>query len=207
MHAVQDRGGLRHAFLRGSRYALWAITFCVVPLIIYRGEFVSLYIGDRFAITAFLLGAMLAPMVIRFATFMTGHLASASANLRPLALRGIVVQAAIVALTLYFVVARQMGAAGTGLAMLIAGRCPRTHSDLAARIADGGRAGQAVAARDRWAGVLAGADRRRVAWVRPALARGTKFVVTARDMRRGWRNRVCRDAGRILLVIRTSAKI
>ena len=202
MHAIDDRSGVRHAFLRGSRYVLWAVTFCVVPLIIYRREFIELYIGDRFILAAFVLGAALVPMAIRNATFMTGHLASAAANLRPLALRGIVVQVVIVALTACFVVAHQMGAAGAALAMMIGGGRYRADTDVAARLAHGRGTRRAVVARDGSPGLPAGADGRRGV-VRPTLAAHTRFVVPADGLRCGrGRSLSCDALGVLSLPVR-----
>ncbi|MHC4695432.1 MAG: lipopolysaccharide biosynthesis protein [Planctomycetota bacterium] len=119
MHATNDKAGLRRAYLEGGRYALWAGLALVVPLIIFRREVITLYIGGQYETAATVMALLLVGLPIRYGNYMMGMLATATAQLRPVALRVMINQLVNVGLTLYLVGALRQGAVGSALATLI----------------------------------------------------------------------------------------
>ena len=125
LHACGDVDGLRKAFLRGNRYALWFILLVVTPALIYRKELVDLYVGSKFTLAAFVLFGMLLTMPLRYAAFMASHLLTAEARLKPIAMCVVATQGLTLILTIVLVIPFQMGAAGAAIAALAAGTiCP-----------------------------------------------------------------------------------
>lgn len=122
MHATGSKRGLRSAYLRGGRYALWASLFMVIPLVVYRHEVLRLYLRERYddyssAATVMMLLLALFPVV--YGNVMLPKISHATARMRPLAMRTIFMQSLNLALTFYFVGARRMGAVGSALATFL----------------------------------------------------------------------------------------
>jgi O-antigen/teichoic acid export membrane protein len=119
-HARGSKPHLRNAFLRGGRYGLWAALFIAVPLIIYRREVVTLWVGERYLTAATVMALLLALFPIGSGNAMAPQMAHATAQMRPWMLRALVVQVSNLFLTLYLVGVMKMGAVGSALATLVA---------------------------------------------------------------------------------------
>jgi len=119
MHATDDRAGMRWAYLRGGRYALWVALLLVVPLIVFRHEVITLYIGTNYERAATVMALLLVRVPIRYGNYMMGLLATATAQLRPVAIRMMANQLVGIGLTLYLVGALRQGAVGSAMAALI----------------------------------------------------------------------------------------
>lgn len=122
MHATGSKQGLRSAYLRGGRYALWISLLIVIPLVIYRHEVLRLYLGEQYEVysdAATVMMLLLALFPVAYGNVMLPKIAHATAKMRPLALRVAAMQLINVALTLYLVGGRQMGALGSALATFI----------------------------------------------------------------------------------------
>lgn len=119
MHAQQSRDRLRNAYLRGGRIGLWTVLLLVVPLMIYRREVITLWLGQDFLMVATIMCMMLVLFPIQYGHVMVPKLSIATGRIRPWALRTICIQVANVGLTLYLVGARGMGAMGAALSWVI----------------------------------------------------------------------------------------
>jgi O-antigen/teichoic acid export membrane protein len=119
MHATDREDRLQNAYLRGGRYALWALLFPIVPLIVFSQEVIRLYVGDPYMPAATVMALLLG-----FFPFVHGHamfpnIAVAKAEMRSLALRALAVQVLNLLLTLYLVGVMRMGAVGSALGTFI----------------------------------------------------------------------------------------
>ena len=121
MHATGDYAGLQRAYLRGNRYALWAILLIVSPLIIYRREAVTLYLGENYLLAAGVMACLLAVMPLQYSNIMFFYWAAASARLRGVALRQLGVQSMTLLAAFYMVAQLKLGAMGSATAVLAAG--------------------------------------------------------------------------------------
>ncbi len=120
MHATKSKSHLQNAYLRGGRFGLWATLFLSVPLMIYSQELVKLYVGAAFGASAMVIILLLSSYPIVYGNVMMANIAIATAQVRPLALRAIVVQMINLLLTLYLVGVRGMGAVGSALGTFLA---------------------------------------------------------------------------------------
>jgi O-antigen/teichoic acid export membrane protein len=120
MHATESKDRLRSAYLRGGRYGLWGTLFVSIPLMVYSREFIALWVGEKFLAAAMVIILLLASYPIVYGNVMMANIAIATAQVRPLALRAIVVQMINLLLTLYLVGVRGMGAVGSALGTFLA---------------------------------------------------------------------------------------
>jgi O-antigen/teichoic acid export membrane protein len=118
LHALGDRERLRRAYLAGGRYGLWGTMLLVVPLIIYRSEFVVLYAGSRYVQAGAILALLLLTFPLEYGNNMMARLAYASGELRPWAWRTLAVQILTVAGAVLLVGRLHLGALGAALATL-----------------------------------------------------------------------------------------
>jgi O-antigen/teichoic acid export membrane protein len=119
MHATGQEERLRNTYLRGGRYALWASLLLSLPLIIYRKEIITLYVGNRFITAASVMALLLAIFPIAYGNVMFSHIAHAKAVVRPWATRAIITHSSNLVLTLYLVGVLRMGAVGSALGTFI----------------------------------------------------------------------------------------
>ncbi|MEM7164810.1 MAG: hypothetical protein AAF581_05060 [Planctomycetota bacterium] len=121
MHAQGQQDRLRAAYLNGGRYSLWLATFVAAPLLVYRWEVVTLYLGhldvDIEMIVAVLSVTMLL-MTLRSALGMLGRLAAVQGRLKTIALRSLAVNVAAFGVTIYCVCFLEMGARGAVTGMI-----------------------------------------------------------------------------------------
>jgi len=115
LHATGAADRLRSAYLRGGRFALWASTFLAVPLIVYRRELVTLYVGKQYLTSATVLALLMATFPIAYGNVMLPHIARAQARMRAWAIRALIIHTTNLVLTLYLVGVRKMGAVGSAL--------------------------------------------------------------------------------------------
>ncbi len=119
MHAIGSNKRLRNAYLRGGRLALWVSMCMVAPLIVYRFELFTLYVGSEYRVagTVMLLLLMLFP--VQFGNLMMSEVAHARGQLRGWSLRLLVMHLVNLGLTFYLVGVRGMGAVGSALATFL----------------------------------------------------------------------------------------
>lgn len=116
MHAMGSGKRLRSTYLRGGRYALWLVMLMALPLMIYRQEVMQIYLHEKFqtyadSATVMLLLLLTFPMVL--GNTMLWNIGYAKAQLRPIAWRVLLIQISNLALALYLVGVRGMGAVGS----------------------------------------------------------------------------------------------
>jgi O-antigen/teichoic acid export membrane protein len=115
LHAIGAASRLRSAYLRGGRYALWTSMFLAIPLIVYRREIITLYVGEEYGAAATVLALLMSTFAVAYGNVMFPHIARAKAQLRPWAIRAITIHVSNLLLTLYLVGVRKMGAVGSAL--------------------------------------------------------------------------------------------
>jgi O-antigen/teichoic acid export membrane protein len=121
MYATGDHVGLQRAYLRGNRYALWAILLVVPPLIIFSREAITLYIGSKYLLAAGVMTCLLAIMPLNYSNIMFSFLAVASARVKEIALRQLCVQSMTLLAAFYMVASLKLGALGSAAAALAVG--------------------------------------------------------------------------------------
>ena len=119
MHATEKKETLRHVYLTGNRYALWASMAVTVPLIIFAYELVPLWVGNEFIMAATVGLLLLASFPILYTNIMMSNIARAQAKIRSIVSRTIWLQLFNLLLTLYLVGVRHMGAVGSALSTFI----------------------------------------------------------------------------------------
>ena len=119
MHATGDRQRLGNAYLRGGRYALFATLLVTGPLLIYRTDFIRLYLDDSFIETATVLGLLMALHPFIYPSIMLGKIAVATARIRAVYCAILLSQVAKVAVTLFLVGTLKMGAIGCALGTFV----------------------------------------------------------------------------------------
>ena len=115
MHATRQDERLRRSYFRLGRYFLWVLLLVAAPLVVYRVELWSLYLGPSFSKyepTTAVMALLLCRVVLLFCQPPLQVVAGAKGKMRALGLGSFVIEAATVALTLYLVVGRDMGAVG-----------------------------------------------------------------------------------------------
>jgi O-antigen/teichoic acid export membrane protein len=123
LHATGDHETLQRLHIRLGRYSLWAFLFVVTPLIAFRREFWSLYLGSAFETygeVPLIMTLVLARYWAECPSHPTGMVAHAANRMRELSIMAVLLSLTNVAITLYLVGTLGMGAIGAGLGMLIA---------------------------------------------------------------------------------------
>ncbi len=121
-HATGRRQVIQTLYVRGGRYSLWAALLVITPLIVFREEFWSLYLGSAYGLyadTTIVMALLLARYWITCPNDMINGVAHATNQLRPLCIRYILAALCNVALTLYLVGVLKMGAVGSALATFL----------------------------------------------------------------------------------------
>jgi len=92
MYATGSWGRLRKAYCTGGRYAIWIVMAVVIPLVVFRHEFVRLYAGQQYLKAAPVLLFWLLPIPFQLVNVMLPQIARAQARLKGLALRTVCVR-------------------------------------------------------------------------------------------------------------------
>lgn len=115
MHATSQKERLRNVYLRGGRYGLWFTLLLAVPLIVFRRELFALYAPAQYAAAGTVMALLLLMFPFVYGNNMMFNLAPATAQIRPLAWRMLVTNAANLGVTLYLVGGLGLGATGSAL--------------------------------------------------------------------------------------------
>ena len=121
-HATGGPTALRALFMRGGRYNLWATLFVAAPLVVFRHELWSLYLGSKLKVyedAPIVMVLLLVRYWIEMPIYLIGQVAYAMNRMRAISL--MVVGATITNLitTIYLVHVLRMGAVGSALGTLI----------------------------------------------------------------------------------------
>lgn len=123
LHTGQQATAMRDLYSRGGRYCLWAALIVTTPLIVFRQEIWSTYLGARLAVFAeipLVMTLLLARYWLEGPVYYLGMVAYAMNRVRPLAILMMAQSVFNVAITLYLVRGLHMGAVGSALGTLIA---------------------------------------------------------------------------------------
>jgi hypothetical protein len=122
LHTNSGKTALQSIYIRGGRYCLWAALFVATPLIAFRQQLWSHYLGSRFEVYASVPTVMvllLARYWMECPTSFLGMAAYAMKRVRTLSLMVIAYALTNVAITVYFVHFLHLGAIGSALGTLI----------------------------------------------------------------------------------------
>lgn len=119
MHARGNKADLRNIYLRGGRIALWMSLIFAMPAMVYHREIMFLYLEGKYEDAGVVLLLLLAAFPIGYGHLMLPRLVTATANIRPFAIRTLFTQVINVALTLLLVGYFKLGAVGSALGTLI----------------------------------------------------------------------------------------
>jgi O-antigen/teichoic acid export membrane protein len=126
MVSLQATGGpkaLQGLYLRGTRYCMWAALFVATPLVAFRQQLWSHYLGatlQTYAAVPIVMVLLLARYWVEPPLFFIGIASYATNRMKPLSLLVIGTSIFNVAITVYFVYYLKMGAIGSALGTLIA---------------------------------------------------------------------------------------
>jgi O-antigen/teichoic acid export membrane protein len=113
MHSLEMETGLRNAYMRGGRYALWMTLFLATPVIAFREELLVIYVGQEFLLAATVALLLLLTIPLEYGNAMLRLIARASASMKALAIFTVIAQLVNITVTIYFVGSLKMGAAGS----------------------------------------------------------------------------------------------
>ncbi len=119
MNAAGDDARLANAYLRGGRFALWAMLMIACPMIALSPEFIKLYIGDTFIDTAFVLILIMATYPFTASGNMLSKISMAKANVKPFALAAIATSLLNLAIIIYVTMQLNYGAVGVATTIFI----------------------------------------------------------------------------------------
>jgi Na+-driven multidrug efflux pump len=119
MHAKSQIERLQNAFLRASRFQLWAAMIVAVPIIGYREEIFRLYVGDPCMSAATVVALLMASYPFVFSTLLIGRIAIAKGEMKRFSLLSLFVNLLNVAITLVLVGVYDLGAIGAASGSLI----------------------------------------------------------------------------------------
>ena len=117
MHSLEDNELMGRTVLRGGRYALWVSLAVACPLAIYSGEFVQLYLGDKFQAASVVVFLFMVMFPFIHPSALLPMTAIATAQVKAFYLAAFITQLIGLALMYYFAVHEQMGAIGVTLSL------------------------------------------------------------------------------------------
>jgi O-antigen/teichoic acid export membrane protein len=121
MHSTNQRQSFVNTFHRGNRYFMWLMLFMAMPLMIYRKELISLYVGPNYMVSATVLALLLLDSPLGSGLTMVGRAARAMGRIREITPYAICLELANLALTIYLVRNLQLGAVGSALSTFLVG--------------------------------------------------------------------------------------
>jgi O-antigen/teichoic acid export membrane protein len=121
MYSTNQRKRFVNTFYRGNRYFMWLMLFMAMPLMIYRKELITLYVGPKFIMSATVLGLLYLVSPIGAGINMVWRTASAMGRIHKVTPYVICLQLANLALTIYLVRNLQLGAVGSALSTFLVG--------------------------------------------------------------------------------------
>jgi len=119
MNSVGDIRRLGNTYLRGGRYALWAVLFGACPLAIYSKEFVQLYVGGAFLDAALVITLLLATYPFLYAEMILPKIAMARARVKHFFAGALVTSVLIVAGMIVATKYLQLGSVGIAAAIFV----------------------------------------------------------------------------------------
>jgi len=121
MYSTNQRKRFVNTFYRGNRYFMWLMLFMAMPLMIYRNELITMYVGPKFIMSATVLGLLYLSSPVAAGINMVGIAASAMGRIRKTTPYAVCLQLGNLALTIYLVRNLQLGAVGSALSTFLVG--------------------------------------------------------------------------------------
>ena len=121
MYSTNQQKRFVNTFHRGNRYYMWLALFMAMPLMIYRNELITLYVGPKFIMAATVIGLLYLASPIGSGINMLGRAAVAMGRIHKITPYIICLQIANLALTIYLVRNLQLGAVGSALSTFLVG--------------------------------------------------------------------------------------
>ncbi|WP_319562196.1 oligosaccharide flippase family protein [Marispirochaeta sp.] len=119
MNAMGQRERLGKVFVRYNRIILWGFMLVATPVLFYRKEVVTLYVGERFSVVAIVLMLLLLSDASARTYSLLHNLAVAKGQVKFLAITGFIFQFTNIILTIILVGKYKMGAVGSALSTAI----------------------------------------------------------------------------------------
>ncbi len=119
LHATDEHDRLRNTYYRYGRYFIWANVMLALPLVIYRRELISLYVGPEYMTSATVMALLFMATFVCLGNDALPKMAIALGRMRPMALASVAMQALNIGLTLYLVGVLGLGAIGSALGSAI----------------------------------------------------------------------------------------
>jgi O-antigen/teichoic acid export membrane protein len=119
MHATSQKHRFVNTFHRGNRYSMWVVLFIAMPLMIFRKELITLYVGPNYILSATVLALLYLASPVGAGVSMVWRAASAMGRIRETTPYAICNQLANLALTIYLVRNLQLGAFGSALSTFL----------------------------------------------------------------------------------------
>lgn len=123
LNATSGPSSLHGIYTRGGRYCMWAALFVATPVVAFRHELWSHYLGSTLRIYAdvpLVMLLLLARYWVESPIYLIGMVATATNQMRNVSILLTLMSASNVALTLYLVGPLHMGAVGSALGTLLA---------------------------------------------------------------------------------------
>jgi O-antigen/teichoic acid export membrane protein len=119
MHATDQNERIGNAFIRYGRLMIWAFMLVALPLIIYRKQLFTLYVGERFLQAATVLLLLMASEGAIKGLSMLNALAVARGQVKFLAVSNLALQIGNFILTIVLVTRYSMGAVGSAVSTAV----------------------------------------------------------------------------------------
>ncbi len=120
LHATDQKERVRSAYLRGGRYAMWMTMLAAMPLVLYAHDVMRLYTKPEYSIAAPVMMLLLLGPIFFAPNMAITPLVQASAAVRSLAVRQVILHLGTLGLTYYLVAWQGAGALGCALAQVAA---------------------------------------------------------------------------------------
>ena len=115
LNATNEHDRLRNAYYRYGRYYIWANVMLVLPLVIYRRELISVYVGSHYMAAATVMALMFMATFVSLGNDALYQMVVALGRMRAVALASVALNILNIGLALYLVGVLQLGAIGSAL--------------------------------------------------------------------------------------------
>ncbi len=123
MFATGQEERLKRYFLKASRYIAWCFFLAAFPMVVFRDDLWTLYLGPvkarEYAATGMVMTLLLLKSLVTFPQPIVAQIALAKAEQRPAQLRVILIEGLATVATVWFVASAGRGAVGAALGTMI----------------------------------------------------------------------------------------
>ncbi|MBU2627893.1 MAG: hypothetical protein KKE61_04695 [Proteobacteria bacterium] len=119
MHAKKEKERLKYLFYRLNKYLMWVTLLFISPLLVYRQELISLYVGNEYIEAASVLGLLFVPAFLGMSIQLIWSLAPAIGKIKHMTIISFSMQLCNLTLTIILLKYFNMGAIGCALSTCI----------------------------------------------------------------------------------------